>query len=404
MVKGAKLQWWQILLMVLGCVFIFVVILWCFRRRARKQRAKKTAMFAQGKGVDKRGWKWGILAARWRKFWSRKPKARREGELPIAYNHHEVTSRSQPVSIMRGEDIKMASLPKGGSGLSAKHDRRKTKDDLDSYIDAYDYSRRSLSIRSHTPSTLPDLDGYYSSKNKNKFSDRDRLRRQVTGASRRERDLDQDSMFSEMTGSKRSTPEPRMPVKRNPVPVYRDDSTSSSRSASPVRDAGKLKKTQRQPSADTLNSVVIQPQKDALLIDVASEAYQPPSPPLQYQAAPFLSSMPVQNPTSTALTPAQAYAYTMAPDLLGGGSIPAVPSNFALGMTRSTGTNLNPNPLPTTLTGTAQFDGGVGTTGGLYWLQPTGLGNDFVLKPALTGSSTLTGQTTGSNSKNPFRV
>lgn len=32
--------------MALGCAFIFVIILWLWRRRARKQRAKQTALFA----------------------------------------------------------------------------------------------------------------------------------------------------------------------------------------------------------------------------------------------------------------------------------------------------------------------------------------------------------------------
>ncbi|KAF8579451.1 growth factor receptor domain-containing protein [Ramaria rubella] len=40
------LAWWEILLMALGCAFIFVIILWLWRRRARKQRAKQTALFA----------------------------------------------------------------------------------------------------------------------------------------------------------------------------------------------------------------------------------------------------------------------------------------------------------------------------------------------------------------------
>jgi hypothetical protein len=41
-----SLAWWEILLMALGCAFIFVIILWLWRRRARKQRAKQTALFA----------------------------------------------------------------------------------------------------------------------------------------------------------------------------------------------------------------------------------------------------------------------------------------------------------------------------------------------------------------------
>ncbi|GJJ11899.1 hypothetical protein Clacol_006137 [Clathrus columnatus] len=43
---SSRLAWWQILLMALGCAFIFVVFLWLWRRHARKQRAKQTAIFA----------------------------------------------------------------------------------------------------------------------------------------------------------------------------------------------------------------------------------------------------------------------------------------------------------------------------------------------------------------------
>lgn len=43
---SSRLAWWQILLMALGCAFIFVVFMWLWRRHARKQRAKQTAMFA----------------------------------------------------------------------------------------------------------------------------------------------------------------------------------------------------------------------------------------------------------------------------------------------------------------------------------------------------------------------
>jgi hypothetical protein len=43
-----KLEWWQIVLMFLGCILIFLVFLICWRRRAKKKRAKKTRLFANG--------------------------------------------------------------------------------------------------------------------------------------------------------------------------------------------------------------------------------------------------------------------------------------------------------------------------------------------------------------------
>lgn len=49
--KSGPLPWWQILLMALGCAFIFLVFLLCWRRRARRQRLKRTQQFAVGKAL-----------------------------------------------------------------------------------------------------------------------------------------------------------------------------------------------------------------------------------------------------------------------------------------------------------------------------------------------------------------
>ncbi|KAF6757699.1 TNFR/NGFR cysteine-rich region family protein [Ephemerocybe angulata] len=57
--KG-KLEWWQILLMALGCAFILLVVIWLLRRRQKKKRAEKTRMF--GEGVKKSGgWRWRMV-------------------------------------------------------------------------------------------------------------------------------------------------------------------------------------------------------------------------------------------------------------------------------------------------------------------------------------------------------
>lgn len=61
--SGSGLSWWQILLMILGCVFIFLAFLMCCRRRARKQRAKRTQAFAANKQIvaSKGSWKWRLV-------------------------------------------------------------------------------------------------------------------------------------------------------------------------------------------------------------------------------------------------------------------------------------------------------------------------------------------------------
>lgn len=60
---GSGLPWWQILLMVLGCVFIFVAFLICCRRRARKNREKRTQAFAANKKIvaSKGSWRWRLV-------------------------------------------------------------------------------------------------------------------------------------------------------------------------------------------------------------------------------------------------------------------------------------------------------------------------------------------------------
>ncbi|KIL62256.1 hypothetical protein M378DRAFT_81478, partial [Amanita muscaria Koide BX008] len=72
------LTWWEILLMVLGCVFIFVAILWLCRRRAKKRRAKETAKFAAKRHLEpKRTWKQRLVRFGERLFGHRKTPTKR---------------------------------------------------------------------------------------------------------------------------------------------------------------------------------------------------------------------------------------------------------------------------------------------------------------------------------------
>jgi hypothetical protein len=78
--KGRALAWWEILLMVLGCVLIFLCVLALFRRRMRAKRAQQTAAFAASKNIDARGAGW---RARLASLFSRAPRVPKEEKVAL---------------------------------------------------------------------------------------------------------------------------------------------------------------------------------------------------------------------------------------------------------------------------------------------------------------------------------
>ncbi|KAF8894822.1 hypothetical protein BD779DRAFT_865614 [Infundibulicybe gibba] len=179
------LEWWQILLMALGCAFIFLVIVILWRRHARKQRAKRTAMFASAKQLDQKGWRWRLV---------------RFGEKLFGHSASKQVHPASVPDLERGGDIKMRAMH--FDSASARHTI-----EMEKFIDAYDYSRSS-----RAPSSLPSLNDH-----------RARDMRHLPSHSNR---LSGHSMFSEVTGMPRHTPEPRQPVKD--TERYSSSSLSSS--------------------------------------------------------------------------------------------------------------------------------------------------------------------------------
>ncbi|KAG1736888.1 insulin-like growth factor binding protein [Suillus paluster] len=164
-----RLQWWEILLMALGCAFIFVAFLYCWRRRARKQRAKDTAAFASAKALPhKHNWRWRLVHF---------------GERLFGYN------RKQP----RPETEEIA-LWKLRAAEEARHHT-----EMEKLVGAYE----SGSSRAHSP--LPSLPRY-KRRGSHDYSDAHSSNR-----------LSAASMYSQATGMPRTGPEPRQPVKTNPL-------------------------------------------------------------------------------------------------------------------------------------------------------------------------------------------
>lgn len=171
-VSRRPLEWWQILLMALGCAFIFLLFLMCWRRRARQQRAKRTAQFAKAKKLDdKTSWRWRLV---------------RFGEKLFGHN---ASRRVDPLH--ESEDIKLQKLRDA-------EEARRDNQDLEKFIDYYNYSTKSRS--SMAPSALPALSD---PKRRDTLSPKDLNR------------LSGNSLYSHITGMPRHTPEPRQPVKKD---------------------------------------------------------------------------------------------------------------------------------------------------------------------------------------------
>ncbi|KAJ7494424.1 insulin-like growth factor binding protein [Mycena galericulata] len=187
-VGGRPLAWWEILLMTLGCAFIFLLVLMLWRRRARNKRAKQTAAFAVAKRIDPRmGWRARLL---------------RFGERLFG---HRRTPPPPPITTadIESEAIK---LMKMRNAEEARHHGEMEKLQL---FGAYEYSRAgsarsgrasSSHHSSRAPSVLPPLDGR-----------RERNQHPTAVAEQ----VSRGSMYSALTGVPRATPEPRQPINKN---------------------------------------------------------------------------------------------------------------------------------------------------------------------------------------------
>ncbi|KAG5642640.1 hypothetical protein DXG03_002379 [Asterophora parasitica] len=183
------LEWWQILLMALGCAFIFLVIIWLCRRRARKQRATKTLLFATTPGYHRTqnsGWRWWLF---------------RFGEKLFGHNR----SRKAMVAVPpESEAMKLTKLRQAEEARGEEYDMVKL-------IGEYQYPDRSLSPAE--PSR------HYNTYN----TCNDRLVRED-----RQSIESAPSMYSQMTGVPRKAPEPRQPLRKKELTSRFSSSTYSS--------------------------------------------------------------------------------------------------------------------------------------------------------------------------------
>lgn len=160
-----RLQWWEILLMALGCAFIFMAFLYCWRRRARKQRAKDTAAFASAKALPhKNNWRLRLV---------------RFGEKLFGHGRREPLPENEEIALWK---LRAAE--------EARHHRE---------------TEKLIGSSSRSPSPHPSL-RQYKHRGSHDYSDAHSSNRLSAG-----------SMYSQATGMPRTGPEPRQPVKSNPL-------------------------------------------------------------------------------------------------------------------------------------------------------------------------------------------
>ncbi|KAJ7889227.1 TNFR/NGFR cysteine-rich region family protein [Mycena leptocephala] len=160
------LAWWEILLMALGCAFIFLVIVWLWRRRARKQRAQRTAKFAAKRQLD--------------------PPAR----------------PPQPESLppIEGEAVKMAKIRAAEEARDGR--------DMDKLLANYEYPREEVRHHHHHH-----LHVQREHERNSSLSDASTL--------------SAPSLYSQVTGLPHRVPEPKEPVKSSPRDITSRFSTST---------------------------------------------------------------------------------------------------------------------------------------------------------------------------------
>ena len=179
------LEWWEILLMALGCAFIFLMVLLCWRHRARKNRANDTARFASAKALDRNGGNWFVRFGE--KLFGHAP---RTGKVPLQGDEEP-------------EEIKLMKLREAEE---ARHN-----DTIEKLIGSYERSGSSYRSRSH-----------------------ERRSRELSDATRSYRTrLSDGSLYSQVTGLPRRTAEPRQPIKdKNANLLSSRFSVTTSRSSS----------------------------------------------------------------------------------------------------------------------------------------------------------------------------
>lgn len=203
-VKSGRLEWWQILLMALGCAFIFLIIVWLFRRRQKKKRAQKTAMFTAGPASrGPTGWRWRLI--RWgEKLFGHRRNRKAPGATgptivhlgPLGYQQE--SEHSMLLKMRAAEEATTAYNPP-----APQRPLRPSSQEVD-MIDL---------IGSYNTPNEPRQTTYYFKQNNRSLGHLNHQRDARQSISDDSSQFSEPSIYSQMTGAPRRVPDPRQPVK-----------------------------------------------------------------------------------------------------------------------------------------------------------------------------------------------
>lgn len=179
------LSWWDVVLIILGCAFIIIMILWFWRRRARIRRALGTRIFAREKNIDDpHGWRWRLFQFGERLFGHRRNNL--PSELPMTSDPDPLHSPSiQPIE----RDINLGNMASTKSrAKTPSRKKRETMSDMHSH--SYPTEHR------HSP-----FDPYIERRRKEEYERRVKARFES----------DSQPLPSEVTGNQQRSSEPRQP-------------------------------------------------------------------------------------------------------------------------------------------------------------------------------------------------
>jgi len=204
--SGKRLGWWQIMLIVFACAFLFIVFLWCCSRRQRRKqkKEKKAELYAIGeiRKEEKKGLGSRIIRFVQRIFKRDTPKPRMVAIKPGDIVHLGPSQEAESLKFGRLRDVeegKNAVVPiiKYSSSIPSS-----TPEDRIRLIDSY---RRPLT---------PDRTKYHPYHTRIASTERtyhDDARTSLSDSSSR---VSAPSIYSEVTGLPRKSPESKMPVRR----------------------------------------------------------------------------------------------------------------------------------------------------------------------------------------------
>ncbi|KAF8217653.1 insulin-like growth factor binding protein [Mycena galopus ATCC 62051] len=232
--RRTPLAWWEILLMALGCAFIFLVIVWAWRRRARKQRAKGTERFAQRRQLDHAGWRWRLLRFGEKLFGHRASHAPSHSRKNMSISN-PLRNAAYEYGDDEGDAVQMAKMRAAEEARDAR--------DMDKLLASYEYPRVQH-YHHHYQHVLPQRDN--TTTHGRGHADSSSLSTTST--------LSAPSLYSQVTGKPPRIPEPKEPLKSSKSATTRarmEDISAPSRFSTSTIDEYYLTPT---PAPPTTNS------------------------------------------------------------------------------------------------------------------------------------------------------